>query len=181
VLVTRTLDRIGIDYFVTGSVASSLQGEPRATHDIDVVVAMEESQIDALTSAFPPPVHYLSRPSVVEAVRRRTMFNLIALDEGDKVDFWLLTNDPFDQSRLARRVTDEVFGVHLKVSSPEDTILAKLKWCRDSGGSEKQFQDALRVYELQFRHLDHGYLAEWAAKLHVEPEWRRLQQQAQPL
>ena len=28
------------------------------------------------------------------------MFNLIDLKEGDKVDFWLLTNETFDKSRF---------------------------------------------------------------------------------
>ena len=36
-LVVEVLNRLGIDYMVSGSVVSSLQGEPRATHDIDVV------------------------------------------------------------------------------------------------------------------------------------------------
>ena len=36
--IVETLDGAGIPYMLTGSVASSLQGEPRATHDIDLVV-----------------------------------------------------------------------------------------------------------------------------------------------
>ena len=36
--VAAALDRIGIQYMVTGSIASSLYGEPRLSHDIDVLV-----------------------------------------------------------------------------------------------------------------------------------------------
>jgi hypothetical protein len=55
------------------------------------------------------------------------MFNAINLEDGDKVDFWILTDDAFDTSRFARRIAVDVFGTSLKVSSPEDTILAILR------------------------------------------------------
>jgi len=42
---------------------------------------------------------------------------------------------------------EDVFGFTMKISSPEDTILSKLKWIKLSGGSQKQFIDALhKVY-----------------------------------
>ena len=53
--VVQTLDQIGIDYMITGSMASSLQGEPRSTHDIDVVLAIQEIDVDNLVDAFRPP------------------------------------------------------------------------------------------------------------------------------
>lgn len=36
--IVEALDGAGIPYFLTGSLASSLQGEPRASHDIDLVI-----------------------------------------------------------------------------------------------------------------------------------------------
>jgi hypothetical protein len=102
------------------------------------------------------------------------MFNLLALAEGDKVDFWMLTDEPFDQSRFARKLVQEVLGMRLKVSAPEDTILAKLRWCQLSGGSEKQFTDALRVYELQGEKLDDSYLQQWVRQLGLEQLWTQL-------
>jgi hypothetical protein len=39
-LVAGRLESDRIEYMVTGSIASSLQGEPRSTHDIDIVVAL---------------------------------------------------------------------------------------------------------------------------------------------
>ena len=40
-LVVRSLDDLDVEYMLTGSIVSSLQGEPRSTHDIDLVVAIE--------------------------------------------------------------------------------------------------------------------------------------------
>ncbi len=177
--VIKVLEDAQIDYMITGSVASSLQGEPRSTHDIDIVVAVQKEAVGQLIKAFPPPEFYLDERSVLEAITRHTMFNLIDVNEGDKVDFWILTTEPFDQSRFSRRYTEEVLGIRISVSSPEDTILAKLRWAKLSGGSEKQFTDALRVYEVQLGKLDQDYLEKWVKKLGVEPLWMRLKAEAE--
>jgi hypothetical protein len=157
-LAVKSLERTGIDYMVTGSIVSSLQGEPRSTHDIDFVVAVDQSHVAAILSSFPPPRFYVDEQAARQAVRSQGMFNLIDTESGDKVDFWLLTDDPFDRSRFTRRCEQEVFGIRLKLTTPEDTILQKLKWAKLSGGSEKAFVDALRVFESVFKNLPEG---EW--------------------
>ncbi|MCH8296023.1 hypothetical protein IH992_33510 [Candidatus Poribacteria bacterium] len=68
--------------------------------------------------------------------------------------------------------------IRMQVSTPEDTILAKLRWAQLSGGSERQFGDALRVYEVQFEKLDGDYLDNWTKVLNIESIWKRLQDEA---
>ncbi len=177
--VVEVLDSAGIEYMVTGSVASSLHGEPRATHDLDIVVAIRPAAAPALLKAFSPPQFYLDEGAILEAIQIGGMFNAINVEEGDKVDFWLLTDDPFDVSRFSRRVQEDVFGIPLKVSSPEDTILAKLRWSKLSGGSAKPYIDALRVYEVQAHLLDLEYLSDWAQRLDVTEAWQRIQDEAE--
>jgi len=177
--VIQVLDQAGIQYMLTGSVVSSLQGEPRSTHDIDMVIAIQKSVAKKLVEAFPPPDFYLDEDSILDAINRQSMFNLIDVNAGDKVDFWILTNEPFDQSRFSRKVSEEFMGLQMQVSSPEDTILAKLRWAKLSGGSEKQFTDALRVYEVQYGKLDIDYLEHWVKKLNVESLWKRLLDEAE--
>ncbi len=143
------------------------------------MVARERTDAKKLVAAFPPPDFYLDEESIVDAIKRQGMFNLIDVNSGDKVDFWILTNEPFDRVRFARRYTEEVAGMRITVSSPEDTILAKLRWAKVSGGSEKQFIDALRVYEVQFKCLNMDYLHSWAKKLDVESMLQRLQEEAE--
>ena len=177
--VIKALDQAGIQYMITGSVVSSLQGEPRLTHDIDMVIAIQRSAAKKLAEAFPPPGFYLDEDSILEAIGRQGMFNLIDTAAGDKVDFWILTAEPFDQSRFLRRISEEFMGLEMQVSTPEDTILAKLRWAKLSGGSEKQFTDALRVYEVQYGKLNTDYLEHWAKKLEVESLWKRLTDEAE--
>jgi len=164
---------------VTGSLVSSLQGEPRSTHDIDIVVSIRKTSINKLLNAFSSSEFYLDSESILEAIDRKTMFNLIDINEGDKVDFWILTEEPFDKSRFARKYIEGIIGVNMKVSAPEDTILAKLRWAKLSGGSEKQYTDALRVYEVQYANIDFSYLNSWVKELQIEDLWRRLQEEAE--
>lgn len=168
-------------HMVTGSVASSLQGEPRATHDIDLVVGIRKSDAVKLAQAFPPPRFHLQEDSILHAIDELSMFTLLDVTEGGKVDFWVLTDEPFDQSRFSRRLGETFSGIEMQVSTPEDTILAKLRWAKLSGGSEKQFVDALRVYEVQFEGLDTGYLERWAEELGIQPLFGRLRQAAETM
>jgi hypothetical protein len=183
-LVARRLEAAGIDFMITGSVASSLQGEPRATHDIDVVVAVAApaaAGAAAFKTAFPEPDFYLDEAAVRDAIAARGMFNLIDTREGDKVDFWLLTDDPFDRARFERRYVERFEDARLPVSRPEDTILMKLRWARMLGGSEKQFVDALRVYEIQHGRLDEAHLDRWATTLGIADALGRLRAEAHPI
>jgi hypothetical protein len=176
--VIEVLEAAGVEYMATGSIVSSAQGEPRATHDIDLVVVLSLRGADQLAKAFPPPDFYLDPVTVKEAIQRKDMFNLLDITGGDKVDFWALRDDPFDRSSFSRKYAENVGGIKLVMSRPEDTILQKLRWSEMSGGSEKQFRDALRVYEVQFKLLDLNYMEHWAAILGVREIWERLKSEA---
>lgn len=179
--VLAVLNEYLIDYMITGSLVSSIQGEPRATHDVDILVNITQSAIPVLLSAFPPPGYYLSESAIKEAIQQKSMFNLLDTTEGDKADFWILTDEPFDRSRFERKHIENLLGFSMKISTPEDTILMKLRWAKLSGGSEKQFTDALRVYEVQYQNLDLGYIDLWVQALQLQEYWERLKQDSQPI
>ncbi len=45
--VARLFEKLGLDYWLGGSLASSIHGEPRSTHDVnlgDIVVVVGESR-----------------------------------------------------------------------------------------------------------------------------------------
>lgn len=176
--VISALEAVGIDYMITGSIASSLQGEPRSTHDIDIIIIIQTSSVDKFVEFFPPSMYYLNKDSIFKAIENHDMFNLIEISEGDKVDFWILTDDTYDRIRFSRKYTEEFSGIKIQVSRPEDTILSKLRWAMLSGGSEKQFIDALRIYEVQYEILDKDYLEYWVRELNIGSLWKRLKQEA---
>ena len=52
------LNAIGIRYMVTGAVASIIYGEPRLTHDIDLVVELPSEKAEKIVKAFPSNEFY---------------------------------------------------------------------------------------------------------------------------
>jgi hypothetical protein len=179
--VVSALEAAGVPYMISGSLASSIYGEPRLTHDIDLVIEVNPSDADCLCAALALDGTFLDPESARSAIRDKDMFNLIEMNEGDKVDFWLLTDTAFDKSRFSRRRIAEFLKTHLSVSSPEDVILMKLLWAEKSGGSEKQFTDALRVYEVQQGVLDEDYILKWAETLGLRALWNRLLSESRAL
>lgn len=177
-LVASVLEDLGVPFMVTGSFASSIHGEPRLSHDIDIVIELQPEDVSKVAATFQSLDFYADEESLAEAVDRRDQCNLIHMDSGEKVDFWVLTESPFDRARFDRRVQVTHHGQLLWVSSPEDTILMKLLWDQQSGGSEKQRRDVLRVYETQIRTLDQAYLKHWARELNVVETLETIKRQA---
>ena len=165
--VVSVLEKQNIGYFITGSIASTIQGEPRSTHDIDLVISVNTTQVKDFVHAFKNIDYYLDEDAAVESVSNSSMFNLIDTSSGDKIDFWILTSDSFDQSRFSRRIKSKAFDKEFFISTPEDTILMKLKWAKMSGGSEKQINDCIGVFEMHRPDLDMEYLNRWGSILEV--------------
>jgi hypothetical protein len=166
----KALEKSAHEYMLTGSLVSSLQGEPRATHDIDFIVAATSESIEEFLKEFPDSDYYYDVNVARESIKNGGMFNVLAVT-GDRIDIWALTNSEFDQSRLSRRLKIELFGLTLNVTSPEDTIIMKLLWAKQCGGSEKQLFDASRVYDLQRGSLDTKYFEKWIRKLKLEKQY----------
>ncbi len=176
--VIQTLERSGVGYMLTGSFATSLQGEPRATHDVDLVIEVDARAVDALSATFEAERFHFDAEGARRALNEGSVFNLLDTTTGDKVDFWPLTGHAFDVSRFGRRIRVDALGCSIAVSAPEDTILQKLRWASSGGGSERHFNDALGVYELQSGALDEDYLGEWAERLGLVSELARVRERA---
>lgn len=169
-LVTQTLERLGITYAVGGSLASSLHGVMRSTLDVDIVADVRPVHVPALVDALASEF-YADDMMMRDAINRRSHFNLIHYETAFKVDVFISKLRPFDQMQLARRrpaiiATDPEQSVY--VASPEDTILAKLEWYRLGGeASERQWRDVLGVLKTRAGELDRDYLRQWAGDLQV--------------
>ena len=103
---------------------------------------------------------------MLEAIRTNGEFNLIHGATGTKVDFWVKSDRPADDSRFLRRRREMIAGVETWVLSPEDTILAKLEWIK-AAASERQESDVAGIIAVQGRNLDMAYLRDWAGRLGV--------------
>jgi len=136
--VARALTAVEADYFLGGSLASSLQGEPRATNDIDFVIALPLGKVGELAAALGPEFE-VDIDTLRDAVLRASCANAFYLPFVTKIDFFGRGYEPFDESEFSRRRTTIVSatGESLVVKSPEDTVLRKLLWFRDTCHSKK--------------------------------------------
>jgi hypothetical protein len=161
--ILARLERAGVVYAVTGSIASNLWGTPRTTHDVDIVVVLTAADVERMVAAF-GDAYYLSEAAVREAVLQGPMFNVIDSASGLKADFWVAKGDPFNQSMLSRRRRLEIVpGQQAFVGTPEDVLLHKLVWNQITP-SDRQLSDAAGIATVQAGSLDLEYMRKWAAK-----------------
>lgn len=171
-LVAGTLERLGIQYLVTGSMASIAYGEPRFTNDIDIVVRLTIDQARALCDALSPEGFYLSIEAAQEAVRLHGQFNAIHPESGLKIDFMVATDDDFNHSCFGRcRRLEISTACEVSFAAPEDVIVKKLQYFRD-GGSDKHLRDIRGIVKLTGESLDRAYLSQWIDRLGLQAEWR---------
>jgi hypothetical protein len=172
--VVATLQRLAIPYMVTGSIATSYHGRPRATHDADLVIDPTPPQTDALVEALAAYGFYLDPDRARAAVRRRGQFNAIETRHASKIDLIVCADRPFSRTELERRIpVDLPFATGVSMASPEDAIVSKLELARKSGDSERQLADARGVLDVT-PSVDRAYIAHWAEELGVSDLWYRI-------
>jgi hypothetical protein len=155
---------LGLAYMVTGSMASNYYGNPRLTNNIDIVVMLREDQLSKIATAF-QETYYVAPEAIQQAMENKSTFNVIDSTSGMKIDFWLVKNDAYSQEAFSRRREGHLFGESLWLIAPEDLILAKWLWAKQSGGSAKQEADIAGVMDVQGEALDKHYLQSWKIKL----------------
>lgn len=165
--VIEMLERLGVEYMLVGSVAALAHGRARATQDFDAVVSMDASTARSLVRSLPSDRFYASEDAAVQAVREGTMFNLIDMTTGWKVDLVPLKARPFSVREFSRRRLVQVFGLEVFVASVEDVILAKLEWSTIAGGSARQLEDVRELLRINGTRVDVAYLEAGAEELGV--------------
>jgi hypothetical protein len=164
-------NELGIEYMVRGSFAMSAYGEIRMTRDIDVVIQIGTSQAEPFAKLFKGE-YYVSEESIMRAIERRSMFNVINHAHGGKIDCIVIKESDFARESFGRRRRVAASGVEFWTSTKEDLILAKLNWAKDTH-SEMQIRD---IANLTASEYDSVYVTKWIERLELGGIWNEVEQ-----
>lgn len=178
--VAAALDAVGAAYFVGGSLASSFHGEPRATNDIDMVIALPGRRIAAFAERLGSDFE-VDQGMLREALGRGGSANIFYLPLVMKIDLFGLGETPFDEAEFARRqrVRVRATGEELWLKTPEDSVLRKLLWYREGGEvSDRQWRDVVEVLRVSGPGMSFEYLESWAPRLGLTKLFARARSEA---
>ena len=176
--IAFALESTGTPYMLTGSLASSLYGVPRATNDIDFVISPSRIQLTSLLQFLKRLGLLVQDAQAFEALEKSSMFSVIDFQNSWKVDFIIRKERDFSVTEFTRRKTHEVEGMRLTLASSEDVVIAKLEWAK-MGDSQQQIDDAAGILQLQGDRLDMQYLERWVEVLQLQAQWAAARKNAQ--
>jgi len=166
------LERAEVPYMVTGSYASAAHGTPRATNDIDIIIAPTDAQLWELLREFPPDRYYADEDDAFNALASRSQFNVIDFATSWKADLIVKKDREFSEIEFARRRPHKIGNSTVYLVSAEDILIAKLEWHK-LGESVRQLEDAAGVIRRQGAALDRSYVYRWVMELELEEQWEK--------
>ena len=155
---------------LTGSLASSYHGAPRATQDIDLVVEAEAPALIRLAGKLQAEGLYVSEAAIRDAVASRGLFNAIDSASGWKIDFILRKERAFSREEFEARETITFVGLDLSIARAEDMVVAKLEWAKLID-SERQVRDVAEILNIQGSALDTDHVERWVGELELREQW----------
>jgi len=162
--ITDVLNESHTPYMLSGSVAMSIYIVPRATRDFDFIIHLEPKNIDRFIEHFKDG-YYCDKDAIQDAVKRRSMFNIIDHASGFKADFVVLKDEPFRQEEFNRRKKVDFFDKAIYVVSPEDLLISKLIWIQEYQ-SAQQAEDIKNLSVIE--NMDWPYIKKWISKLNLK-------------
>jgi len=170
-IVISKLESAGIPYMVTGSVAANFFSTPRMTRDLDIVIEVGEKEVKKLVSIFSEDF-YIDNGAIREAIRKKKTFNIIHNDGIVKIDFIVRKGDEYHKIEFARRRKVAWGKKNVFIATPEDIIISKLYWAKDSF-SEIQLKDVKNLFK-SVENLEIEYIKKWVKELGLEKIYREV-------
>ncbi len=170
-IVTKKLELNNIPYMVTGSIAANFYTIPRMTRDIDIIIEINKDDAKKIFSLFADDF-YIDLNSIKEAINNYHIFNIIHNTGIVKVDFIIKKNLEYRKVEFERRQSIFFEGMKLYITSPEDLVISKLFWAKDSL-SEMQLKDVKNILNT-VPALDMIYIKKWISKLGLDDIYKKV-------
>jgi hypothetical protein len=175
--ITSALDQAGIAYMLSGSFAAAFYGAPRTTQDIDLVISATPVQLRTFAALLPNDEYYVDVEAALEAHKQESLFNIIDLVTGWKIDLIIRKSRPFSQEEFRRRRLIHLPDMTLFAASAEDLVVSKLEWGK-LGQSQRQIEDVAGILRMNWDSLDRPYVEKWIHELGLTEEWNDARRKA---
>lgn len=178
--VWRVVTSLNVPAAVMGGIAVSAWKHIRATHDVDLLVALDEARSSEILAGLAregfyhrhvPPVLSIGQTRIIQLLH-----DLPELNVEIRVDL-LLADSDFQRTALARAVTSDLVQLDppTRVVTCEDLIIFKLM-----AGRVIDRLDAAYLLRINRERMDLSYLFDWARRIPVEIELGEIWPQAFP-
>ncbi len=177
-IFTTKLDELKLNYFITGSIASIIYGEPRLTHDIDIVLEIYEHHVEHLIKKFPDKEFYIPPSEVIKNELLRTErghFNLIHNSTGFKADIYLIGKNDFQKWALENKNKIDYLKSSLFIAPPEYVIIKKLEYYKE-GQADKHLNDIRSILVNSEDIIDFKTVEKFAIKFGVLDLWEMVKE-----
>jgi hypothetical protein len=169
--ITTAFDSSGIAYMLSGSFASAYYGAARSTQDIDFVIAPTAEQLRAFVQSLPSDEYYVDLDAALESFGHQSLFNVIDLVTGWKIDLIIRKSRTFSQEEFRRRQLVNLQDLPIFVASAEDIIVSKLEWSK-LAQSWRHIEDVAGMLRMRWESLDRSYLEKWIDELDLKEQWK---------
>lgn len=170
---TEILDKENIDYVIVSGYVAILTGRSRATEDIDIVTERLSQERTATLAERLREKGYWGATMPLDELFDTLSDNMrqrIA-EEGTmipNIELWFVKNE-YERAALADPLVAEVGEHEIAISPLELQIAYKLFL-----GSEKDFEDALHLYEVFEGQFDEDRLQKYVTELEVNEDYDEL-------
>lgn len=169
-IICVSLEQAHIPYMLTGSVAGNFYAMPRMTRDIDIVLEIKRVDVERIVSLFKKDF-YIEPSTIFEAIEHQGLFNIIHNEYVIKVDFIVRKDASYRAIEFQRRRCIDLNGLSIWIVAPEDLIISKLEWAKDSC-SDRQLSDVRNL--IRAGNLDHEYMQQWIQKLGLSSVYEKV-------
>lgn len=151
-----------INLVLMGGIATSVWAKPRATFDIDGIIAISEERLKELLPELQKRGFKFNQKQPFKKIHDLVFLTLYFPPCKTYVDLFIARSE--FQKEIVKYAREVKYNkINVKVISPEDLILLKLK-----SGREKDMEDVREIIIENKGKLNYKYLEKWAQNLGVE-------------
>ncbi|NIQ04960.1 MAG: hypothetical protein GWO20_04260 [Candidatus Korarchaeota archaeon] len=184
----RVLRKVELEFVIVGGVAVIIEGEPRTTRDVDVIVEAPSSDLKTLLQTFAEE-NFEVLPNSVETLRRQSRVTILDQKSSLTVDV-KRANTKIDHLALANKRIYSYQDLEIPIPSPELILLGKLTYLGDITNEKRALllkisdvTDFIAVFNRNKQELDRNWLKHEAKQrglLHSYKRLLRLAKEADP-